>query len=337
MAEKLTFSIIIPVYNVEQYVSECIESIQRQSYQNWEMILVDDGSTDQSGEICATYAQRDKRIKVFPKKNTGQADSRNFGVQRACGDYFLFVDSDDYIASDALEVLYRVIQQYEMVDVVLSEGMYSVYGQKTELCKYWDSLEYAGMSGRDTLLRTMKTTSNWSPCGKCYKLSYWREHGFSFKTGILAEDFELIDKTVLEATCVFMIPAFYYYRRLRPNSTMTKTNKKLHHDELLNILSWEKYFKENTIDEELLSAFRSRFLDTYCHGVLAYMYIYDKIERQKMLKEAETLVFYFKYAHSFDIKLVAVAYKVFGLSLTCAGLGLIKRIRKCIESLKVKC
>ena len=105
MAEKLIFSIIIPVYNVEQYVSECIESIQRQSYQNWEMILVDDGSTDQSCEICASYAQRDKRIKVFSKKDTGQADSRNFGVQRACGDYFLFVDSDDFIVSDALEVL----------------------------------------------------------------------------------------------------------------------------------------------------------------------------------------------------------------------------------------
>lgn len=336
MAEKVIFSVIIPVYNVEEYIEQCIDSILVQSYQNWEIILVDDGSTDRSGQICKNYAHKDNRIKVFTKKNTGQADSRNYGVCQACGDYFLFVDSDDYIAPDTLEVLCKVIHQNEMVDVVLSEGMYSVYGQKTELCKYWDSSEYEGMSGRDTLLRTMKTASNWSPCGKCYKLSYWKERGFSFKTGILAEDFELIDKTVLEATCVFMIPAFYYYRRLRPNSTMTKKNKKLHHDELLNILSWEKYFKEHEIDEELLTAFRSRFLATYCHGVLAYMYIYDKIERQKLLEEAKTLAFYFKYAQCLEMKLVGIAYRVFGLSLTCAGLGIIKRVRKHSDSLKVK-
>ena len=324
----MTFSIIIPVYNVEKYVSECIESIRKQSYQNWEIILVDDGSTDQSGEICAAYAQQDNRIKTFSKKNTGQADSRNYGVQQACGDYFLFVDSDDYIASDTLEVIYAAIQQYKTVDVVLSEGMYSVYGQRAELCKYWDASDYAGISGRDTLLKTMKVASNWSPCGKCYKLSYWREHGFSFKTGVLAEDFELIDKTVLDAVCVSMIPAFYYYRRLRPNSTMTKKNKKLHHDELSNILSWEQYFKEHHIDEELLIAFRIRFLDMYCHEVLAYMYIYDKVERREMLKVAETLTFYFEYAGDLETKLVAAANKLWGLSLTCTGLGLIKRIRK---------
>lgn len=336
MTEKLTFSIIIPVYNVEQYVSECIESIQRQSYQRWEMILVDDGSTDQSCEICVSYAERDKRIRVFSKKNTGQADSRNFGVKQARGDYFLFVDSDDYIASDTLGVLYRVIYQCETVEVVLSEGMYSVFGQKKELCKHWDSIDYGGLSGREALLKTMKITSNWSPCGKCYKLSYWRGHGFSFKTGILAEDFELIDKTVLEATCVSMIPAFYYYRRLRPNSTMTKRNKKLHRDELFNILNWEKYFQEQNIDKELLYAFRSRFLDTYCHGVLAYMYIYAKDERREMLAMAESLAFYFDYADTIETKLVAVSYKVFGLSLTCAGLGIVKRARKRWESSKVK-
>lgn len=336
MAEKVLFSIIIPVYNVEKYISECLESIRHQAYQNWEVIVIDDGSTDQSGVICASYAQQDERIKVFSKGNTGQADSRNYGVQQACGDYFLFVDSDDYIALDTLEALYKVIQQYESVEVILSEGMYSVYGQRKELNKHWDCVDFKGISGRDTLLKTMKTASNWSPCGKCYKLSYWREHGFSFKTGMLAEDFELIDKTVLEATCVSMVSTFYYYRRLRPNSTMTKKNRKLHHDELLSILSWEKYFKEHTIDEELLIAFRSRFLDTFCHGVLAYMYIYDKDERREMLAITESLAFYLDYADNIETKLVAVAYKIFGLSLTCAGLGIVKRARKRQEALKVK-
>lgn len=105
---------------------------------------------------------------------------------------------------------------------------------------------------------------------------------------------------------------------------------------MLNILNREKYFKENTIDEELLTAFRSRFLDTYCHGVLAYMYIYDKIERQKLLEEAKTPMFYFMNTQNLEMKLVGVAYKAFRLSLTYIELGIIKRIRKHRDSLKVK-
>ena len=336
MQENFIFSIIIPMYNVENYISECIESILSQSYQNWEIILVNDGSTDRSAKIVESYAQQDSRIKIFSKENTGQADSRNFGVQRACGDYFLFVDSDDYIATDTLEMLYKEIKQWKDIDVILSEGMYSVFGEKTQLFKYWDCKEYCGLSGRNALLKTMRNAANWSPCGKCYKVSYWKEHGFSFQTGILAEDFELIDRTVLEAGCVSMVSTFYYYRRLRPNSTMTQKNKKLHHDELFNIIRWEKYFKEHNIDEELLSAFRSRFLETYCHGVLAYMYIYDKNERQKMLETAESIVFYFEYASNLEMKLVAAAYRFFGLPLTCAGLGIVKRMRKRYEALKAK-
>lgn len=93
-------SIIVPVYNVEKYLAKCIESILRQSYSNFELILVDDGSKDKSGSICDEYAKRDNRIKVYHKQNGGVSSARNYGIDMATGDWICFVDSDDWVDED---------------------------------------------------------------------------------------------------------------------------------------------------------------------------------------------------------------------------------------------
>ena len=98
-------SIIVPVYNVENYLRKCVDSIINQSYKNLEIILVDDGSTDSSGKICDEYSLKDSRIKVIHKKNGGLSDARNAGMEIASGDFWGFVDSDDYIDSDMYSVL----------------------------------------------------------------------------------------------------------------------------------------------------------------------------------------------------------------------------------------
>lgn len=99
-------SIIVPVYNVEKYLSKCVESIQRQTYRNIEIILVDDGSPDHCPEICDRFAKEDSRIKVIHKKNGGLSDARNAGLEAANGAYLAFVDSDDYISNDMIEKMY---------------------------------------------------------------------------------------------------------------------------------------------------------------------------------------------------------------------------------------
>ena len=100
MESSHLISIITPVYNVEQYLRQCIESIIMQDFQDWELILVDDGSTDKSGVICDEYALKEERIRVLHKENSGQADSRNVALQLAKADLIGFVDSDDWIESD---------------------------------------------------------------------------------------------------------------------------------------------------------------------------------------------------------------------------------------------
>ena len=114
MNEKI--SIIVPVYNVEKYLKKCIDSIVNQTYKNLEIILVDDGATDRSGEICDELAKLDNRIKVYHKKNGGLSDARNYGVERATGSYVGFVDSDDYIDAEMYEKLYEAITK-EAADV----------------------------------------------------------------------------------------------------------------------------------------------------------------------------------------------------------------------------
>lgn len=111
MEKQEIISIIVPVYNVESYFPKCIESICNQTYYNLEIILVDDGSTDESGTMCDQYAQKDKRIKVIHKKNGGLADARNVGIEVATGEYLAFVDSDDYIHPQMYEIFYRGIQK----------------------------------------------------------------------------------------------------------------------------------------------------------------------------------------------------------------------------------
>ena len=124
-------SIIVPVYNVEQYLEKCVDSIINQTYKNLEIILIDDGATDSSGKLCDELAKIDNRIQVYHKENGGLSDARNYGVERATGDYIGFVDSDDYIDAEMYEKLYEAIKK-ENVDVAEC-NLKIIYPEREEL------------------------------------------------------------------------------------------------------------------------------------------------------------------------------------------------------------
>lgn len=106
-------SVIVPVYNTKEYLNKCLESIIRQTYTNLEIILIDDGSTDGSKTICECYEKKDKRIRFISKSNTGVSDTRNLGIKESTGEYISFIDSDDYIEPNMIEVLYKNIILYD--------------------------------------------------------------------------------------------------------------------------------------------------------------------------------------------------------------------------------
>lgn len=134
MEKKPLISIIVPVYNVEKYIRRCVDSLINQTYKNLEIILIDDGSPDNSGAICDEYAKLDNRVKVIHKENGGVSSARNAGLDSASGEYIGFMDSDDYITPDMYEVLYN-----NMVDndADISMGIYALENNKGEFISHY--------------------------------------------------------------------------------------------------------------------------------------------------------------------------------------------------------
>ena len=131
MENKPIISIIMPVYKVEDYVGKAIESIQNQTFSNWEFLIVDDGSPDKSGEICEKYAESDSRIKVFHKENGGAPSARNFAIERASGEYMYFMDSDDYAESTMLQDMYDIAKR-DNAQMVVAGYFIDTYYSDTE-------------------------------------------------------------------------------------------------------------------------------------------------------------------------------------------------------------
>ena len=124
-------SIIVPIYNVEKYLDKCVSSILNQTFTDFELLLVDDGSPDRCGEMCDEYAKKDSRVKVIHRKNGGLSAARNSGIDAACGKYIGFIDSDDYIEENMYEHLYDVITKYD-ADIACG-GIFDTYPTKTTL------------------------------------------------------------------------------------------------------------------------------------------------------------------------------------------------------------
>lgn len=127
--ENIKVSVIVPIYNVEKYLPKCIDSILAQSHNNLEIILVDDGSPDDSGKIADSYAEKDLRVKVIHKGNSGVSSARNIGIDSATGDYVCFADADDYLMEDYVEYLLELVVKND-ADISLTKDMYTTFHPK---------------------------------------------------------------------------------------------------------------------------------------------------------------------------------------------------------------
>lgn len=205
-------SVIVPVYNVESYVAECIESIQNQTYMNLEIILVNDGSTDASGDICDKYAAYDERIQVIHKENAGVSAARNTGIEAANGDYIGFVDSDDYIAPTMYEDMLKLMVEHDL-DIIECTAFRNNGDTNIEGCND-GSLE---IFNRDEALKMAMYdcfVAVWSQLYKRRVISDVR-----FPVGRKFEDSAVSYLFIANTKRVGHINRCLYYYRLNPNST----------------------------------------------------------------------------------------------------------------------
>ena len=236
-------SVIVPVYKVEDYIRECIDSILAQTYPYFELILVDDGSPDNCGRICDDYAKGDNRIKVVHKVNGGISSARNAGLEVAKGEWIMHVDGDDWIEPDMIESL---IQAAQVTGADLVFGDFMKYGPSAGYNKLptWSSDKKKSMTNYIAYVMT----TIW---GSIAKRSLYADHSLKSPEGIsYCEDFHLIVRLCHFAKKVVNVHRPFYHYRYRPTSIMSNMSRKTEADEQWAYQDTIRFFKEQGVYED---------------------------------------------------------------------------------------
>lgn len=211
-------SIIVPVYKVEKYLERCVKSIQEQTYTNLEIILVDDGSPDRCGQLCDEFAKLDERIKVYHKENGGLSDARNYGVERANGEYIGFVDSDDYIHESMYEKLYEAIKKSGTL--IVECGLTRVY--KNTLRPHYEGEDYFLILDKQGYLKEYLENRRLYGSAWCKLIHRDLAKKIKFPIGKIYEDAFYTLELLNNVDKYTLISGNYYYYYIRENSITTR-------------------------------------------------------------------------------------------------------------------
>lgn len=213
-------SVIIPVYNVEKYLNQCINSVLNQGVKDIEIILINDGSTDNSGKICDEYAIKDNRIKVIHKENGGLSDARNSGINLAKGKYLLFLDSDDYWMEDSLFKIYDIAKKDTDIVFLTAAKFFDKSNiiEDTFECLDKDKIKN---KTKEQVFNYLAQTDKFpvSACTKLIKRDLIVENQLFFEKGLLSEDIDWSTRLLLKANTFDVCDVdFYVYRKQRDES-----------------------------------------------------------------------------------------------------------------------
>ena len=274
MKKNTEFSIIIPVYNVEKYLKKCLESIVNQTYKNFEAICINDGSTDNSLEILNTYSKNDSRIKIFSQPNQGQGIARNKALQAACGNYILFVDPDDRLELNTLEILYNEFLK-EQVDVILFD--YETYCEETN--KRHIKSFYKDIQKRLHTKISENKTYKWneiknrdlisipmSVWNKAYRADFIKEHKIKFSPNKHGEDRIFSISAMLMANKFSYIKQSLYHYNHRAGSAVNKAS-----DDNFCVFDNIKILKDFLISNNLFDSYNKEY-ENYLIDLLSCHY-----------------------------------------------------------------
>lgn len=227
-------SVIIPVYRVEDYLRECVDSVINQTYKNLEIILVDDGSPDNCGKICDEYAQKDERVRVIHKKNGGLSDARNVGIAQSSGEYLMFVDSDDLLTEDSIGFLYDLIIKN---NAQLAVGGRERFDSETNAILDTDFSEEESNTVFDKVAMMRNSFKN--GCAAWARLYSREVHAdIQFPVGKINEDEAIVLRILERCSRIAQSNHIVYRYRCRPESITTSTFS-------LKKLAWQKHCAQN--------------------------------------------------------------------------------------------
>lgn len=294
-------SVVVPVYNTAEYLKKCLDSLVNQTLQEMEIIVVNDGSTDDSQTIIDDFVSKFTSIKAFEKKNGGLSDARNFGLEKASGEFIGFVDSDDYVSAEMFEELYEKAIEHQAEIVLCDLEKVNENGESfRDLPQSPQLPERIVLADNFTIFGEMGCFA----CNKLFKAELFIKN--KFKRGLHFEDIELIPRLVLQSHIIAKInKPFYKYFERQNSITKTHTQKGL--DMFLAIESVKKVF-DDSIYSHFINDFDHFFIFQGYYSYLAYVaYVKDRELKRKMLKELSQQLGVYKITKSKIIK-----YKRFG-------------------------
>lgn len=268
-------SVVVPIYNVEKYLGRCIQSILNQSYENLQIILVDDGSTDESGHIADKWNQKDKRILVIHQSNAGLSAARNCGIKQAKGDYILFVDSDDWIHPQMIQEMIREINY----NTIVSCGMIAAEDHKVEPIPWF--MEKKILSSTEALNYLIDNTRFTSHVVRnLYPIRVFDD--IDFPNGKLYEDIRIMHRLFQRVSAVCVIPQHFYYYYIRSDSisNIVKLN---------NRLEWFYALRDRLNDVQLLN---SDYIGKICSQmaiVISLTMVQNSFPKEELIAREEEL------------------------------------------------
>ena len=279
MSNNALVSIVIPVYNTAQYLVKCVQSVLEQTYPHFELILVDDGSTDDSPQLCDELAQQDERVRVLHQANGGQAAARNAGVQFSCGESVMFVDSDDLIAADLLETLVSLRgQEPDATSIVCVMDVRECETFKDDTAPA-EQFHMSPEEACETLL--YQTLFDTGPIAKLIPRNIVLQH--PFPVGRIYEDLARVYLWLLASRQVTVSTRKMYYYIHRTGSTVRQGFSERYYDEQIAIDSVYDHIEKEK--PALLAAAISRRFSCYCHLLLLLPREKTYFEKRTQLKQ----------------------------------------------------
>lgn len=324
MNNNIKLSIIVPVYNVEKYLKQCIESIIDAYRDGIEVILVDDGSKDESDKICDFFSRKYDYIKVVHKKNGGLSSARNTGINLANGEFIWFIDSDDYIEKNSIDVIFdRIKKDTDMIFINYTKfynngktEVYETFSESDNLnikpYKYLNSLGNISYAAQQFIVKR--------------KLIY--DYNLFFSEGIYHEDEEWTPRVVCVAkTFTIIMPAIYNYRGGNPNSITGMLNPKKVTDKIFISKKMYNRIRKEEISDHMKEFIKSRIAHNYIAALNEY-YMYDKNAKSMLLKELKKNIYLIDDIKSKKAIIVKIALKTIGVSKTSKLLNIRSKIKK---------
>ncbi len=323
---KMKFSIIVPIYDVKEYIKQCVNSVLDQNYSNYELILVDDGSTDGCSLICDEYAAKDEHVMVIHKKNGGSSDARNVGIEKATGDYILFLDGDDYwLETDLLEKINERINQLDSDVLCLNYKKVYDSGKEHDYFSLGVDMPKSNMGIKSVRYIIQNDIWTSAPWNKVIKKSLFSKGNLSFIKGITSEDIDWSARLAALATTYDYIGKPYIGYRQRENSvSRTMTYRKvccLRN----NIFEIEKIVESVGIEKkELIMQYFSYQYGTLLKNIAL---LRSFSQRREICKGVNHLQKLLGYSNSVKIRLLRLSGRIFGINITVEILHLIECLK----------